>query len=599
VLLTAADTYVVVVALPSIMAGVGVGLDRLQRATPIVSGFLLGYTVVLPLIGRLADLLGTDKVFQALLAVFAGGSVLTATAHSLPVVVAGRALQGVGGGGLVPVTLAMVAGTWPPERRGTPLGVVGALQEFGNLIGPLYGAAIVTIASWRAIFWLNVPLVVLLWIGFRLVGAPSATSTSFPRAVRYRLARAGPAATAACGSLVLVVALDAPRSIATSTTAGAWFAPYWAGPWAAFSTPAAVLGAGLLIAGGLAAIVLRITAHRKLASAHRAAAPPDSAVPPEPTGRQERRGILASAVVRDADLPGAVLLAGALGCVVVLFSTEDPSREVVASSAPLLAGLGVLMLVAFWVRERSARSPLIPAAAVAARQVRGALAVNLFVGAALMSALVDVPLFARATVDPGSQLGAALVLLRFLVMVPLGAFVGGALCRRISLSGVVAGTGMALACVAFLSMTRWSATSLGGGPRPSDLALGAAGFGFGLAIAPVNVAILGSVEAGLHGLAASLGVVARTVGMLAGVSALTAVALHRFYQAQAKIASPFVLCPDHPTSCAAYDKATTKALLSELHTVFAGAALCAAVAAVLAFALLRSESPPRTSAPAG
>ena len=84
VLLAAADTYVVVVALPSIMSGVGVGLDRLQRATPIISGFLLGYTAVLPLIGRLADLAGTDSVFAGCLGIFVAGSVVTATAHLSP-----------------------------------------------------------------------------------------------------------------------------------------------------------------------------------------------------------------------------------------------------------------------------------------------------------------------------------------------------------------------------------------------------------------------------------------------------------------------------------------------------------------------------------
>src|ERR1700746_2609823 len=101
VLLAAADTYVVVVALPSIMDGVGIGIDRLQRATPIISGFLLGYTAVLPLIGRLAHLAGTGPVLAGCLVAFGTGSVVTATAHSLPVVVAGLAIQGLGGGGLV------------------------------------------------------------------------------------------------------------------------------------------------------------------------------------------------------------------------------------------------------------------------------------------------------------------------------------------------------------------------------------------------------------------------------------------------------------------------------------------------------------------
>ncbi|MGH9056487.1 MAG: MFS transporter, partial [Acidimicrobiales bacterium] len=133
----------------------------------------------------------------------------------------------------------------------------------------------------------------------------------------------------------------------------------------------------------------------------------------------------------------------------------------------------------------------------------------------------------------------------------------------------------------------WSSTALGGGPRPSDVELVVCGFGFGLAIAPVNVAILGAVAPKLHALASALAVVARTIGMLAGLSALTAIGLHRFYQAEAHIESPFKLCPTHPASCPAYDHATQLALLAELHTIFFGAAVCTLIAGVLAVGLLR------------
>ncbi len=105
---------------------------------------------------------------------------------------------------------------------------------------------------------------------------------------------------------------------------------------------------------------------------------------------------------------------------------------------------------------------------------------------------------------------------------------------------------MALATGAFLAMSSWSETALGGGPRWSELELVVCGLGFGLAIAPVNVAILGAVKPTSHALAGALAVVARTVGMLAGLSALTAIALHRFYEAQARIGSPLTLCPDPP-----------------------------------------------------
>src|SRR4051794_7105001 len=83
VLVTATDTYVVVLALPDILTGVGVGVGELQRATPIVGGFLLGYTATLPLLGRLADLRGRVPVLVGCLLLFALGSLLTATADGL------------------------------------------------------------------------------------------------------------------------------------------------------------------------------------------------------------------------------------------------------------------------------------------------------------------------------------------------------------------------------------------------------------------------------------------------------------------------------------------------------------------------------------
>src|SRR3954453_17764624 len=155
VMFAAADTYVVVLSLPDMMGSVGLSVDQLQRAAPIVSGFLLGYVAMLPLIGRIPDLRGRAPVLVAALVVFAFGSLVTASAYDLGSLVAGRFLQGVGGGGLVPVTLALVADLYPADRRGVPLGVVGAVQELGSVLGPLYGAVVLAFGTWRDIFWIN------------------------------------------------------------------------------------------------------------------------------------------------------------------------------------------------------------------------------------------------------------------------------------------------------------------------------------------------------------------------------------------------------------------------------------------------------------
>src|SRR3954454_10316857 len=201
VLVTAADTYVVVLALPDILTGIGVGIDQLQRATRIIGGFRLGYPATLPLLGRLADLRGRLPVLVGCLLLFALGSLLTATAAGLGPAVARRRLQGIGAGGLVPATLALVADRWPPERRALPLGVVGAVQEAGAVLGPLAGAAVLAVADWRAIFWLD--LLIGLGLAVGLLGTagggrpdPVGLGLAILTAVAVGLQLAAPAALA-------------------------------------------------------------------------------------------------------------------------------------------------------------------------------------------------------------------------------------------------------------------------------------------------------------------------------------------------------------------------------------------------------------------
>src|SRR3954454_11474274 len=222
VLVTAADTYVVVLALPDILTGVGVSLDELQRATPIIGGFLLGYTATLPLLGRLADLRGRVPVLVGCLLLFAFGSLLTATAVGLGPAVAGRGLQGIGAGLLVPATLALVAARWPPERRALPLGVVGAVQEAGAVLGPLAGAAVLAVADWRAIFWLNLLLGLGLAVG--LVGT-----------ARGRRPDPVGLALAALTGVALALQLGAPAALAEDVTLGLLYVPVL--PSVAASTP--------------------------------------------------------------------------------------------------------------------------------------------------------------------------------------------------------------------------------------------------------------------------------------------------------------------------------------------------------------------------
>jgi MFS family permease len=552
VLVTAADTYVVVLALPDILTGVGVGLDELQRATPIIGGFLLGYTATLPLLGRLADLRGRIPVLVGCLLLFAFGSLLTATADTLGPAVAGRGLQGIGAGGLVPATLALVADRWPPERRSVPLGVVGAVQEAGAVLGPLAGAAVLAVADWRAIFWLNL----LLGVGLA-GGAMLSAKGRRPDVVGLALA--------VVTAVALGLQLAEPAALAEDVTLGLLYVPL------VDAVPASTPLILLTLLAGVALVARSLTA-------------PHGAVLP-------LRGL--RRLAGEVDVLGSALAVISLGALVWAFAAADPATQVVAHG-PVLLPVALVAGVFFVLRERRAAEPVLPLRALRPVGAWGALLVNLLVGVALVAALVDIPLFARNTTTPGDQLGAALVLLRLLVAVPVGAVLGGWLCRTVA-PRVVAAAGMALAAGAFVAMTGWGERSLDG--LSATAVLLAAGLGFGLAIAPVNAVLLAVTGSDVHGSASALAVVARTVGMLAGLSLLTAVALRRFTAEVAAIGTPFELCPDTPADCPAYDAATDAAILTQLHTVFAGAAVAAGLAAVAALVLLREVRP--AARPAG
>jgi MFS family permease len=551
----AADTYVVVLALPEMMAGAGLGIDELQRAAPIVSGFLLGYVAMLPLVGRIADLRGRVPVLVGSLVVFALGSLVTAASYDLPSMVTGRFLQGAGGGGLVPATLALVADMYPPERRGVPLGIVGAVQELGSVLGPLYGAVVLAFADWEAIFWVN--LAVGLLLASALSADPSLSHRDPRRVGTPSTGRRDAAgiALAVTAVLLLTMVLLQPGVLATGVTTGLLFLPV-AGE-SRWVTPLAVL---LYVSVALLA-VHSLRAARPLLDLR---------------GWRRTTG--------QADLPGAALLAVALGGVILAFATADPEVQVFSPAGPWYLAVSVAATAAFWWHNRRTSHPLVPQAAFGATPAWGSLVVSFFVGACLIAALVDIPLFARITVYPASQLMAALVLVRLLVALPVGALAGGYLLRRVP-AGPITAVGMLLAAVSFLWMSGWGLHSLAEPAATVPLVL--AGLGFGLALAPVNAALLATTAHAVHGVASALLVVARMVGMLVGISALTTIGLRRYYDVQVGLPAPAEVC-DGATRCAAYTTLLKEAGLAQLQTVFLGAAVCAAAAAVLALLTFRT-----------
>ena len=159
---TALDQTVVVAALPSVMVDLEIPLTDLDRASWIVTAYLVAYTVAMPLAGRLSDVYGRVRMFQAALVLFAIGSAFVALAPNFSWVVSARVIQAIGGGATVPIGLAMAVGAVAPQKRGIALGLVAASAEAGSVLGPLYGGAIIELIGWRWIFWLDVPQSLIL-----------------------------------------------------------------------------------------------------------------------------------------------------------------------------------------------------------------------------------------------------------------------------------------------------------------------------------------------------------------------------------------------------------------------------------------------------
>lgn len=162
VFLAALDQTMVVTVLPSILRDLRIPFTRLDQAAWIVTGYLLGYTVAMPLFGRIADVRGRRLTFLAGLTIFAVGSLLSVLAGSLELLVAARVIQAAGGGALVPIAMAAAGDLFPRQRVAFALGVIGAAAEAGGVLGPLYGASLAQLFGWRSVFLVNLPLSLLL-----------------------------------------------------------------------------------------------------------------------------------------------------------------------------------------------------------------------------------------------------------------------------------------------------------------------------------------------------------------------------------------------------------------------------------------------------
>ncbi|HVB24358.1 MAG TPA: MFS transporter [Ktedonobacteraceae bacterium] len=486
VFLTALDQTVVVTALPQMITDLQIPITQLDRAAWIISGYLLGYVVAMPLMGRVSDMYGRRRVFLICLGIFAFGSLFCGLSPMLgnavdisflqrfgiPVdspglvwLVTARFVQAAGGGAIVPVAMAVAGDFYGEQRRAMALGLVGLVTEAGGVLGPLYGSIIVQTWGWQAIFYLNIPIVaVLIFFIWRLV--------------------------------------------------------------------------------------------------------------PASTHLQER-----------IDIPGALLLGASLVCLSLGLSQEaaqiSPAKIAPGSAPiqnnPLLIVTALVLLAAFIAleifTERRKRWPLVELSLFRRSAFSASALVSLLVGAALIIAMADIPIFID-TVLGKSAIYSGLALLRLTVMIPVGAMLGGWLCPRISCR-VTALLGLCLAAIGFWLMHLWPL-------NVNELQITAStltgGLGFGLVIAPIGTTAINAASQRQIGMASSVVTVLRMVGMILGLAALTSWGLGRFRT----LVSAFVPPKGVPAFSPAYNKLYGNYVIGAAHDVYTSIFLAAGILCVIA-----------------
>lgn len=153
-LLAALDQTIVATALPTIVGE----LNGLEHLSWVVTAYMLAATIGLPIYGKVGDLVGRKPVFVFAIVVFLVGSVLSGLAQDMPQLIAFRAIQGLGGGGLMISAQAIVADIVSPRERGKYMGVIGAVWGLASVAGPLLGGYLTDAAGWRWVFFINIPL---------------------------------------------------------------------------------------------------------------------------------------------------------------------------------------------------------------------------------------------------------------------------------------------------------------------------------------------------------------------------------------------------------------------------------------------------------
>ncbi len=498
VFVAALDQTMVLTVMPSIMRSFYISVRDLNDAGWIITGYLLGYTVAMPLFGRLADVWGRRPMAIVALVLFLVGSAFCVVLSHLGFFIVARVVQAAGGGALVPIAMAAAADMFPPGRRALVLGIIGGAAEAGGVLGPIYGAGLTALWSWRLIFLVNIPLCVVLMAATWLLLKPGL----------------GYAATA-----------QAEQAMADA----------------------------------------------RLAEIEERGAREQSA------GKRRwwQRGRV--------DYLGAVFMALALAGVTLGLGTGTQTIDANAAQAatpvkwPWLAAAGVCFVL-FVLYERGHERPLVWLGFFKRPAFAAANIAHLLVGAALIIGMVEIPLYAY-TLFGMTEIEGGLLLIRFTLMIPVGAVIGGWLADLLGYR-ITAVLGFLIAAGGYLLVSRWPLDP-GQFQLTRDLII--SGLGFGLVIGPIGASVTSSAGPRWMATGSALVTVSRMVGMVVGLSALSSWAVRRFNVLAADISTPII----RPSGLSdaewqAMKDAASAATKAAAHTVFGEFFLIAAIVVAVA-----------------
>ncbi len=425
-LMAAMDQTIVATALPSIAGQLG-GLEQMSW---VVSAYLVAATVTTPVFGKLSDQYGRKRLMQATIVFFVLGSILCGAAQSMPQLVAARALQGMGGGAVMTLAFTIIGDIVAPRERGRYVGYIASVFAVASVAGPVLGGVLTEHASWRWIFYINVPLgAAALLMTRRALGrlhiAPGRRQVDYAGALLLMAAVSALLLALSWGGVLLP--WTSPGILLLAATALVLGALFWARehhapepilPPRLFRSPVFAVSGPLIVLSAMVmfASVIFIPVHLQLAQGHSADAsgflllPLMLGITVGATGGGRLTGITGRYKV--FPVLGMVLAAAVLTALALV---DDPGR--VASSLLLLVlgvGLGFIMPVLTVAVQNAVERRDLGAATASLgffRSLGGALGVALF-GAVLARgvaselqgrAVEGVPVDVRAVLDRGPE----------------------------------------------------------------------------------------------------------------------------------------------------------------------------------------------------